>query len=275
MIKKFVFALLMCLGCGGASAQYETLTNQIQYRICHHDKKGDKVKAGSFVYMRLWGIGPTVVSGERYWMKIEDEPHRNSLHNALVMLSEGDSAEFVLPYALVLKSLVNLPRLKWARTNDNATLRVRILRVVDANIAYSGDYEEFCKQQEQQSQRWVKQFLAEGPAFEKRKSGVYGRTLHSGNGKRGNTMLLTYTGRFLNGVKFDNTPQSGAFRYVKGTPMQMIQGIVTTLAEMSEGAKMQVLIPSSLAFGNKGLADIVPPFAPVVYDIEVVKVDKK
>jgi FKBP-type peptidyl-prolyl cis-trans isomerase len=275
MVKKVFLGLLICLGSGGTFAQYETLTNQIQYRIDQHTKKGDKVKAGSFVQMRLWGIGPAVVSGERYWIKIDDEPRRNSLHNALIVLSEGDSAEIVLPYSLVLKSLVNLPRLKWARTSDKVTLRVRILRVVDANVVYNENYDDFCSQQEQHAQVWTRQFLKENPVFEKRKSGIYVRPVRKGNGKQGSVMTLTYTGRFLNGVKFDNASKGRPFSYVKGTPFQMIQGIVMALGEMSEGARMQVVIPPSFAFGNKGLADIVPPFAPVVYDIEVMGVDKR
>lgn len=279
MAKKLGLALLICVWhCGAAAQQYTALTNHIQYRICRHGKAGGgEVKAGGFVHLRLWMAGQAAYAGERYWIKIDDEPRRSSLHNALMQLSLGDSAEIALPYAMVLEGMVNLQRIKGLRPADRVSLRVRVLRIVDADIAFDKDYEQFCRQQEQQSQRWIAQYLADNPVFEKRKSGIYARTLRTGSrqSSKGNVMLLAYTGRFLSGAKFDNTPKSGLFRYVRGVPFQMIQGIVMTLAEMSEGSKMQVIIPPALAFGSRGLADIVPPFVPVIYDIEVIKIERQ
>jgi FKBP-type peptidyl-prolyl cis-trans isomerase len=269
--------MLMSLVSGVVAAQYITLTNQIQYRICRQGA-GSRVQAGSFVYLRLGGAGKmSAIAGERYWLKIDDEPRQNSLHNALRKLSVGDSAEFVLPYGLILESMVNLQRIKGVQAKEKVTLNVKILRTEGSDIVSSAVYETFCQQQETQSQRYVQQYLKVHPVFEKRKNGIYLRILRQGNSKSfsktGKAALIAYTGYFLNGTKFDNTPHSGAFRYVRGVQFQMIQGIAMMLAEMNEGMKIQVIIPSKLAFGYKGLADIVPPFAPVVYDLEMIKIE--
>lgn len=263
---------------GGAAAQYTALSNQIQYRICRSGKEQRKIAAGTFVWLQLGASGKmTALSGERYWLKIDDEPRRNSLHNLLRHLSVGDSVQIVMPYSLLLESMVNLPRLDAIQPKEKVTFTIKILRTESPDIAYDKDYDKFCQQQEQYSQRYVQQYLRNSSVFEKRKNGIYVRTLRTGSGKRttktGSVLLVAYTGRFLNGMKFDNTPSNGAFRYVRGVQFQMIQGIAMMLEEMTEGSKLQIIIPSKLAFGPKGLADIVPPFAPVVYDIELLKIE--
>ncbi|GHT73455.1 hypothetical protein FACS189456_3920 [Bacteroidia bacterium] len=256
------------------------MTNQIQYRICEEGASSKKITKGCFVHLRIEGStskGSSLFS-ERYWLKIEDEPRQNSLFNALTKLKLNDSAEIVLPHKLIAESLVNLPRTQGVSAKEKVVLNVRVLRIVDADIAFDKDYDKFCKLQEQQGQRFVQQYLDGKGAFAKQQEGIYAKTLRNGNGKKaekyGDVMQLYYVGRFLNGTKFDNTAKNGTFRYVRGLQFQMIQGIALMLATMSEGEKTLMIIPAKLAFGYKGLADIVPPFTPVVYEIEVVRVEK-
>jgi FKBP-type peptidyl-prolyl cis-trans isomerase len=84
-----------------------------------------------------------------------------------------------------------------------------------------------------------------------------------------------YEGRFLNSSKFDDSgPKGQPFTYVRGQQWQVVAGLEKALAGMSEGEKATFIMPSKLAFGVKGLADIVPPFTPVIYEVEVKRVDK-
>jgi FKBP-type peptidyl-prolyl cis-trans isomerase len=279
-VKKLCLLVMLSYCNVNVFAQYITLTNQIQYRICQEGKLSNKVTAGCFVYLHITGATQKSESlfNERYWLKIDDDPRQNSLHNALRKLKQNDSAEFLLPYKLILESLVNLPRIKNLQSKDKITLRVRVVRITKSDIAFDKGYDEFCRQQDQQAQRFIRYYLKNNAAFEKQKSGIYAKTLQNGTGKRmeksGNVMMLHYTGRFLNGTTFDKTPQNSAFRYVRGVQFQMIQGIAMTLSTMSEGEKVQLLIPAKLAFGSRGLADIVPPFSPVVYEVEMLRVER-
>ena len=43
---------------------------------------------------------------------------------------------------------------------------------------------------------------------------------------------------------------------------------------MNEGGKATLIIPSKLAYKDKGAGDVIPPFSPLVFDVELVEVEK-
>ena len=56
----------------------------------------------------------------------------------------------------------------------------------------------------------------------------------------------------------------------------LARGIDIMVQEMNEGDQITVVLPSSLAFGDKGNeAFKIPPFTPVVYEIELLRVKDK
>jgi peptidyl-prolyl cis-trans isomerase A (cyclophilin A) len=46
------------------------------------------------------------------------------------------------------------------------------------------------------------------------------------------------------------------------------------LGSMTEGEKVTVLIPSKLAYGAMGAGSLIPPFTPLIFDMELVRVVK-
>lgn len=99
----------------------------------------------------------------------------------------------------------------------------------------------------------------------------------------GDTLLVNYTGRFLDGKVFDSSVQADAQKGGlnqpgrKYEPLQVvlgggvIQGWTEALLLMNEGSKAQFIIPSSLGYGTEGYGDI-PPYSTLVFDLELVKV---
>ena len=60
---------------------------------------------------------------------------------------------------------------------------------------------------------------------------------------------------------------SRSFVFIQGHEMEK------AIAKMHEGDKALVIIPSELAFGAEGSVEgIVPPFTPVVFEIELINV---
>ena len=87
------------------------------------------------------------------------------------------------------------------------------------------------------------------------------------------TIFVRYKGTTLDGKIIDsNVEVEEAFEYKKGTPDQLIKGLETTLIKMNKGDKAIVLLTSSVAFGVHGSSTgIVPPFTPLVYELEIIK----
>ena len=93
--------------------------------------------------------------------------------------------------------------------------------------------------------------------------------------KSGDTVILNYTGTLTDGMKFDSShdhKQPFAFKLGAG---QVIKGYDEGLAKLRVGDHAILVIPGKLAYGPKGVPDVIPPDATLIFVIEVVDVKAK
>ena len=103
--------------------------------------------------------------------------------------------------------------------------------------------------------------------------GVYYIVREEGEGPlpvQGDTCFIDYLAYFPNGTLFDASddhhPQ-GIWQFLYGTP-DMIPGLKNGIGRMNEGAIHEMMIPSNLAYGEKGNATI-PPYTTLIYIVEM------
>lgn len=106
--------------------------------------------------------------------------------------------------------------------------------------------------------------------------GVYYIITQPGTGakpKAGQTVSLQYRGTLLDGKEFDSSAKHGGqpFSYATGRG-QVIPGWDEGVAVLSKGAKATLLIPSSLAYGERGAGADVPANSPLRFDVELVEI---
>jgi len=83
----------------------------------------------------------------------------------------------------------------------------------------------------------------------------------------GTRIHAAWKGMFLNGRPLESQKD---FEWVVGTPDQILKGLAITLRKMRPGEHAKIILPSSLAFGPEGSSNgVVPPFTPLIYDIQV------
>jgi FKBP-type peptidyl-prolyl cis-trans isomerase FkpA len=90
------------------------------------------------------------------------------------------------------------------------------------------------------------------------------------NGKK---VKVDYTGKLLNGTVFDSSAGKKPYQFTLGHK-EVIEGWDLGLVLMNEGGKATLIIPSKLAYKDKGAGDVIPPFSPLVFDVELVEVEK-
>ena len=91
--------------------------------------------------------------------------------------------------------------------------------------------------------------------------------------KKGKKIKLFYKGYFLDGALVDYTPHNWAFEFVCGQEGQLIEGLQMALYKLKKGEKAKIILPSQLAFGKQGSSNgAVPPYTPLVYQIEIADV---
>ncbi|KAK3738194.1 hypothetical protein QZH41_012778, partial [Actinostola sp. cb2023] len=90
--------------------------------------------------------------------------------------------------------------------------------------------------------------------------------------KVGDSLAMHYTGRLVDGKKFDSSHDRGkTFDFTLGKGM-VIQGWEQGLLDMCVGEKRKLTIPPHLAYGDKGAGASIPPGATLYMDVELVEI---
>lgn len=86
-------------------------------------------------------------------------------------------------------------------------------------------------------------------------------------------VTVHYTGKLLNGTVFDSSVNRGE---PATFPLnRVIPGWTEGVQLMKEGAKYRFFIPSDLAYGPQGVPNAIPPHSTLIFDVELIKVNKK
>lgn len=105
------------------------------------------------------------------------------------------------------------------------------------------------------------------------KSGLQYKVLSEGTGrspKATDKVRCHYEGFLIDGTVFDSSVQRGE---PADFPLQgVIAGWTEGLQLMKEGGKTRFFIPYRLAYGEGGAGSSIPPYAALIFDVELIKV---
>ena len=137
-----------------------------------------------------------------------------------------------------------------------------------------------CKLTDQEAQQLVNNFIQKQQEEATRAIREEGERFLAENAKKeGVTVLpsgLQYTviteGTLTNGQVFDSS-------YRRGEPAVFpLNGVIPGWTEgvqlMKEGAKYRFFIPYNLAYGEQGAGQAIPPYAALIFDVELISIEK-
>ena len=104
-------------------------------------------------------------------------------------------------------------------------------------------------------------------------SGLQYQVLKEGNGKKPSakdTVKCHYEGFLIDGTVFDSSVQRG--EPATFPLQQVIAGWTEGLQLMQEGAKYRFFIPYRLAYGEGGAGGSIPPYAALIFDVELINI---
>jgi len=153
------------------------------------------------------------------------------------------------------------------------------MRTVMMNMAtrLKAEQMEKMKQQGAENSKTGEAFLAENAGKEGVKttdSGLQYKVITSGEGKtpqKSDKVTVHYRGTLIDGTEFDSS-------YSRNKPAtfgvgQVIPGWTEALLMMKEGDKWEIVLPSKLAYGERGAGAKIPPNSTLVFEVELISVN--
>ncbi len=247
--------------------QMQTTTSGLYYQITKLNASGQTPKRGDQVVMSYVGrltngtiIDSAVVNKNRYlrfpWnVGAYNMSLTQGIEEAAGLMHEGDSAKIIMPFYLGLGNIsyLNVPaysvlvfdlKLEDVQTQDQALLDYAQRKALpDLQKTSSGLYYSFVK----------KSSSTEPPS------------------SLSQVFSLRYKGEFLNGIVFDSTRTTNPDKFDL-TVNPPIAGFKEGIRLMRAGEKAVFLLPSTLAYGDRGAAPSIPPYTPIVFEVEMVSV---
>ena len=105
-------------------------------------------------------------------------------------------------------------------------------------------------------------------------SGLQYRVIKTGAGKSptvNDQVTVTYKGWLIDGTVFDQTDPGQSATFPAGA---LIPGWVEALQLMKEGDEWELVIPSTLGYGEAGAGGVIPPNQTLVFDMALLSVVK-
>jgi FKBP-type peptidyl-prolyl cis-trans isomerase FkpA len=282
-IKLLVAFLLFVAGCNTTNEfpGYKKTTTGIYFQLL---QLGDERKPSPGDFITVDVIYKTMqdsvfFSGRRK-IQLRKPSYKGSIDECFMMMQTGEKAEFIIDAEPFFINTLHSSLPSFIKPDSKMKVRIHML-----DLQTKQDYEH----EKQAFLKWIddlssfekevlKQFVHnEHVDIQPTESGLYKLQIKKGKGKKvaiGDTVIVHYEGRFLDGKFFDSTKQRNeAFGFVYGTEWQVVEGLEEAIGSMREGEKSLFIIPSELAFGRKGSSTgIVPPYTSVIFEVELLTV---
>lgn len=201
---------------------------------------------------------------------------------AMGMMSQGDEVELIIPSELAFGE-AGRPGMIEPYTPLHYYVR---LTGVKTKAEYDVEVEAKRKNDEAQKVALKMQeasilakYIADNEiTVEPTASGLYFISTLQGEGEQavaGNKVKVHYTGTLLDGTKFDSSvDRDEPFEFVLGQG-QVIKGWDEGIAMLKVGGKATLILPSSMAYGERQAGAIIKPFSPLKFDVELIAIIKE
>jgi FKBP-type peptidyl-prolyl cis-trans isomerase len=249
---------------------YKKTETGLYYKFNEKERKpeGQQPQMGDFLYMTVSYYSdndsiPKFESREITDM-LGESMFSGDIYEAYAMLKEGEEADFIIKADSFFYAMGGGMIPPYITPNDLLffTIKMNEVKTMD----------DFISEEDEALKNYITQ---NNITVEPTASGLFYLETEQGKGAKvenGKEVSVHYTGKFLNGQIFDSSVQRGEpISFTIGTD-PMIQGFVEGVLLMRQGGKATFLLPSDIAYGVSHPSAPIPPYTPLLFEVEIVDV---
>lgn len=294
-----ITAFSMFTACkNSSSGSFETdPTTGIKYHFFTRDDKGAKPSMGDYakVYLTLKNSNDSVLYDSRHKQRKEDTSLTVKIHlmksfngclpDGICMMAIGDSASFMVSAdSLYLKTFHSQQLPAFIKAGSMVTFNIKLAsfetsqQMSDEMDAEMKERQTMMDKRKADEPVQIAKYIADNKITAKPESdGIYILERKKGSGKpikEGDSVEVKYTGTLLDGTVVetsDHGPERTTFTLVYGKDF-FIKGFDDIIKNLEKGGSVKALIPSAMAFGEQKQGNLILPYTPLIYNVEVLNV---
>ncbi len=285
ILTAVVCFVILTTACGEKKYKdYEKTKSGLYYKFELENKKAQQAKEGDLLVAEMRVTLNDSVLFENFGdpqrlLMVMKSDFKGDLTEGLRMLHVGDVAFFAISADSIAKMGAQMPPFYKSGEDQRVIYNIKVHSIVTADqLKKEKEIQEAelerAKNAEQDS---INTYILKNNIKQKpTESGLYYIEIKKGNGDKvdtGKTITMNYTGKLLNGQIFDSSLGEGRkpMEFVLQEDM-MIKGFTEGLLKMRKNGKATLIIPSNLAYGAGNPQSPIPPYSPIVFEVEILDV---
>lgn len=302
-MKKVLYFSALALVCAVLATackgnKMKKTENGLEYRFETINQEGDQVELGDILVGELtWKLDTTVLftnagHPDRI-IQVREDMFKGDVNEGLLMMHKGDKAVFAVQADSISMFMQEnqMPPMYKKGAGQKFYYEISLIDIVSQEEQMEEQnrfIEEMSKRQEEEPAVLAQYIKDNNITVKPTASGLYIVVKKKGNGPKveaGKTVSIDYTGRLLDGTIFDSSREADAReagKYDERRPYEpmtykvgaqpLIKGWDEGVKGMPEGTELTLIMPSKLAYGERGAGMDILPYSPLVFDITIVSV---
>lgn len=283
----FVLPVLFITSCT-EEVKYKTTDTGLRY-IFYTENKGKSPRENNYITIQMvYKLENDSVlydsreGGMPLRYQLIRPPFEGAIEEGIMMMSEGDSATFFVSADSMFEKVFKKPLPDFLKKGSRLVFDIHLIKVQSA-VEAEAEIREKLATLFAAEKKLIDTYIAENNIVQKPSpTGLYVIITKQTKGKlpaKGDRIAAEYIGKFTDGQVFDACVPHHPYEFVIGGGKAM-PGFEEAFAGLREGEKATLIIPSELGYGEKGKRNpasgiyIVPPYTPLIYDVEVVSITK-
>lgn len=276
----------------GPYTGYEKTETGLLYKFYRKNSDAPKPNVGDFAHMEISYftdkdslLFSSEKFGSKFVIKVDSPAYKGDIMEGIAMMATGDSASFLVTADSFY--VHNVGGMLPSDITPGSKIRFEIrMDKVQTFEELEKERQENARAQKEKEKQEIEKYLTENNiSAQPLESGLIIIEKVKGNGKKpqnGQKVKVNYTGKLLSGKVFDTSIEADAkaagvfnpnrpyqpFEFTLGAG-QVIRGWDEGIAQLSQGSKATLIIPSDLGYGSQDMG-IIPPNSTLIFEVELV-----